>query len=203
MGRKKKIKKEEVKQEETVVQGAQTINYQGSISLSINKGKKVLLKKKYHNKGMPNLFKFLANCLAGNYSGNLRPNKIKLFYNPDTSTSPSNWDWNTAWGDNTTKPKAVSPYILFDATPVVETKENACQVTLHFRVPFSYISGDKINIVALYQSDASDDQSQVAAYYLLTDENNTWDGGIDLSEVSTNYSLIIEWTLIVANKTAN
>lgn len=198
-GRKKKV----VQQEETVIQGTQSINYQGSISLSINNGKKVLMRKKYHNSGMPNLFRYLANCLAGNNSDNLRPVKIKLFYSKDTDTPPNAFNWANAWA--TTSLTAVSPYILFDSTPYIKhtTDDESAEyvITFHFRVPFSYISGDTIHLIGLFTSDATDDKQDVSAYYLLS-ENDEW-SPIDLSSASTNYSLIIEWSLKISNKTAN
>jgi len=192
-GRKKKA----IQKEETVIQGTQAISYQGSINLSINNGKKVLVRKKYHNKGMPNLFRFLANCLAGNNSDNLRPVKIKLFYNKDTAATPNAFDWATA------SLTAVSPYILFDSTPVIKENKEAesFEVTFHFRVPFSHISGDTIHLIGLFKSDATDDKQDVSAYYLLS-EDNSWTP-IDLSGVSANYSLIIEWTLKISNKAIN
>ena len=75
MGRKKKAKQTE----DTTLNGTQSISYQGNIKLSINRGNKTIMTKNYHNAGMPNLFKFLANCLAGNISEFMRPVKIKLF----------------------------------------------------------------------------------------------------------------------------
>jgi hypothetical protein len=40
---------------------------------------KTLSTRKFDNSGMPNLFKFLCNCLAGNYAEKMRPCKVKLF----------------------------------------------------------------------------------------------------------------------------
>jgi len=77
MGRKKKINKES---EQPIVTNVQNIGYQGTLNVSILHGKRVIQKTKYHNSGMPNLFRFLVNCLGGNYAAGLRPNKIRLFY---------------------------------------------------------------------------------------------------------------------------
>lgn len=62
--------------------GEQNISYQGTVSVKIQRGNKVISSKTYHNSGMPNLFKFLANCLAGNINVNGKPVKIKLFEFP-------------------------------------------------------------------------------------------------------------------------
>ena len=56
-----------------------SISYAGKIKVSVERGNKTISTREYHNTGMPNLFKFLCNALAGNYLDNLRPVQIKLF----------------------------------------------------------------------------------------------------------------------------
>jgi len=62
-----------------VSKGVQPIGYQGKLKVSVQRGNKTISTKEYHNNGMPNLFKFLANALAGSFNEVLRPVKIKLF----------------------------------------------------------------------------------------------------------------------------
>ena len=93
MGRKKKIKKVT-----NIIDNS--VNYQGTVQVSLVHGDKVLSTQQYHNKGMLNLFKFLAYCLAGSTAEQLRPTKIKLFNLAETyldqHTSPSQFNWADA-----------------------------------------------------------------------------------------------------------
>ena len=82
MATKKKTKAEQRLDKDLHAFGEQNISYQGRVSVKIQRGNKIISSKTYHNSGMPSLFKFLANCLAGNISANGRPVKIKLFEFP-------------------------------------------------------------------------------------------------------------------------
>ena len=55
-----------------------SISYAGKIKVSVERGNKTISTREYHNAGMPNLFKFLCNALAGPFLGHLRPDKKKL-----------------------------------------------------------------------------------------------------------------------------
>ena len=65
--------------ESVIASGNQSINYLGEITVKITHGSKTVSTKKYTNSGMPSLFKFLCNALAGTYTESLRPCQIKLF----------------------------------------------------------------------------------------------------------------------------
>jgi hypothetical protein len=74
------IKTTPIKETTTVsLNGEQSISYAGRVNIKIQKGNKTLSTRKFDNSGMPNLFKFLCNCLAGNYAEKMRPCKVKLF----------------------------------------------------------------------------------------------------------------------------
>ena len=53
------------------------IRYTGNITVSIQRGNKIISTKQYHNNGTALLFKFIANCLAGNYYYKARPCRIR------------------------------------------------------------------------------------------------------------------------------
>ena len=56
-------------------------------------------------------------------------------------------------------------------------------------------------MVGLYPGNAVNYATDVSAYYLFTTENGRdWDP-LELSDALGNFSLIIEWTLSIANKT--
>ena len=88
MGRQKKTKK--IKKT-TELKGTQNLGYQGKVTIKLVHGDKIISTKTYHNSGLPLLFKFLGSALAGNYSEDLRPTRIKLFYWPGT-TPPETFD---------------------------------------------------------------------------------------------------------------
>ncbi len=199
MGRKKKQTKTKEVQK---VEGTQNINYSGKVTVSILRNNKTISSKTYCNMGRAPLFKFLCNCLAGKYYDTLRPCKIKLFNFTNTQVSPSNFNWENV--DFDTYMEQVSPYITFDATPIIKgvntdddpTTIDKYQVTYHFRVPDAYLVRGQINIVALYSNDATG-QKDAVAYYKLA-ENNEW-APIDFTNATGNFSLVIDWTLLLKN----
>lgn len=219
MGRKKKVKQTE----DTTLNGTQSISYQGNIKLSINRGNKTIMTKEYHNAGMPNLFKFLANCLAGNISESMRPVKIKLFDFPGADivnvinsaepVTPKAFQWTKAWELSSDRmPKDITPPILYETTPTITRKrdkkepDNADKdyydVTFHFRIPFSYISGEYIYLVGFYSNNATSDQKDVSVYYMFTTEDGSKWEPLELNEgvQGGNFTLIIDWTLAIMNK---
>lgn len=74
------------------ITGTQYLGYEGRISVSLVKGKKILKTKTYHNSGLPNLFKFLCMSLGGRPAESLRPSAIQLFSVPNNSGTNPNTD---------------------------------------------------------------------------------------------------------------
>jgi len=203
--------------------GVQSFGYQGKVKVSLCRGNQILSTKEYHNNGMPDLFKFLANALAGNYLSFLRPVKIKLFKFPHaetTATDPdhltvSNFKWANCWGAESgyvdKPPVGITPYILYDVAPVVKKVLNEgvlaptsddyhYETTFHFRIPFSYISDTTAHAVGFFPNEAVDDATEVSAYYLFTNAEGTdWDPLL-IPESTGNFSIIIEWTMSISNK---
>lgn len=219
MGRKKKVKQTE----DTALKGTQSISYQGNIKLSINRGSKTIMTKEYHNAGMPNLFKFLANCLAGNISEFMRPVKIKLFDFPGADIvnvidsaepiTPRAFQWNSAWNLSSERcPQDITPPILYETTPTITRKHDEedpdnidkdyYDVTFHFRIPFSYISGEYIYLVGFYPNNATSNQEDVSVYYMFTTEDGSRWEPLELTEgvQGGNFTLIIDWTLAIMNR---
>ena len=75
MGRKKKKKQVEIKPKEETI-----LNYTGSVSIALLRKGKIVKKIQNHNDGNNNLFKFILNCLAGEYYDIDRPKWIIPFY---------------------------------------------------------------------------------------------------------------------------
>ena len=76
MGRKKKEKKKEIIQAKTPF----SIEYKGDVSIDVIRKGKVIKSFKNHNDGTSNLFKFILDCLAGNYYEINRPFWIVPYY---------------------------------------------------------------------------------------------------------------------------
>ena len=74
MGRKKKQKQIVANSTPT------TIEYKGDVSISILRKGKIIKAFKNHNDGKPNLFRFILDCLAGNYYEVNRPFWIVPYY---------------------------------------------------------------------------------------------------------------------------
>ena len=197
MGRKKKAKKVT-----NIIDNS--VNYQGTVQVSLVHGDKVLSTQQYHNKGMIKLFKFLAYCLAGSTAEHLRPTKIKLFNLAeaylDQHTSPSQFNWADAWAATPGMIEA-TPYVTYSAAPVVEEKENSYEVTLHFTIPAAYISQNTVYVLGLYPNNTNSDIEDVAAYYLCVKDVQGEKAWKPLNtEVAANLSLLLDWTLSISNK---
>ena len=69
---------EVVKKQDTI-----SVGYSGKVKVTVVDDRKVVSRKVGHNAGGQPLFKFLAQCLCGNYENakTSQPLKIKLFYN--------------------------------------------------------------------------------------------------------------------------
>ena len=231
MAKKTKVKEIKAIQQpitKTQIDGTQDISYAGKVSIKVQRGNKTILTKQYHNNGMPDLFKFLCQALAGTYNDELRPCKIKLFcYDEANSnqenTQPSQFDWQEVFtetsliGSDTSKPRNASPFVLYDTTPVVTKREikgvngnfkTSYETTFHFRIPGSLITTDLVHMIGLYSNYVyAGLEKEACAYYLLTErdsENKLYWAPLNLGEdkVSGNFSLIIDWTMSVTNKEA-
>lgn len=214
-------RKKKKAQEDIVNNSVQQIGYQGTVTITLKHGNRTISTKKYHNSGMPNLFKFLATTVAGNKAPSLRPVKIKLFRYPaadvaqsqvDRYVSPTNFKWATAWDDHSLQPVSASPYVMYDTTPVIKYTKNEQTSTIiddyhyetifHFRIPFSYITESGIHLIGLFPDNVIDDSTEVSAYYKLTkdDDEDAWDPML-FDDLTGNYSIVVEWTLSFTNKT--
>lgn len=96
MGRKKKVVeeiKEQPEVQEVKVQDPSTFKYQGNVTVSFVRKGRVIKTIRNHNEGTNELFRFLLNCLAGNYYANDRPVFIRAVYdlNHTSEVKPSDY----------------------------------------------------------------------------------------------------------------
>jgi len=220
MGRKKKVQTPEPTTESVNVEGIQTIGYQGTVEVGIKHGNRLITSKKYSNHGREPLFRFLANCLGGNITESLRPTKIRLFIYKDAEEGkqeqdlikPTAIDAPNGWANHIRELPAISPFITYNTTPTVDSivtksqNENEItgyEVTLHFSIPFAYISGAKIYAMGLYPTNVTNN-ADASAYFLYTQEKDRtkWEP-YPLETASGDYTFVISWKLSISNLTAS
>lgn len=179
-----------------------SISYQGKVKLQLLHGTKVISTHNYLNKGLPDLFKYISNALAGVSYAPLRPCKVALFYcatDTGSYTQPAAFVWEDAYKNNLLT--EVSPYVVYDASPVVSAKGEGYATTFRFKIPANWLYKQAFNVIGLFS-----ENNTSCAYYLCTEPDGegvkwaTKDLTQELRDITGNYSLIIEWTMEVSNK---
>ena len=203
----KKENTEVVKKQDTI-----SVGYSGKVTVTVVDDRKVVSRKVGHNAGGQPLFRFLAQCLCGNYENTkpLQPLKIKLFYNKATDTTAATTNINN-WvdSDSNTSIEEASNFIFVNAAGATEeikitdkqgnlVAKNGYKAILHFRVPFSFVTRNEINQICLYAQDESDPK-RYSAYYLFKDSKDEKLAPIKVNNQQASYNLIIEWELSISN----
>jgi hypothetical protein len=185
-----------------------SLAYQGNVTFQILHGRKVISSKKYSNSGLPELFKFIGFALAGSYYPSLRPCKVALYDCVTTGDyqDPTKFDWTKATGDGSLE--VISPYVVYDATPVVKATAEGYSTTFRFKIPFNWLYKATFNTLGLFNDD-----NIACAYYLFTEDEEQADktiikkwatqglGSGDGEVIPTgDYSIVIEWTLKISNR---
>lgn len=181
-----------------------SLAYQGRVKFQILHGKTVVSTKQFSNNGLPDLFKYLSHALTGVYYSSLRPCKIALYEYPiraDTD-DPNNFNWQSAIENNILV--AASPYVPYDATPVVTASTSdgitTYSTTFRFKIPFNWLYRKTFNVIGLFTEDTS-----ACAYYLFTKDSANGDGKKEwdtqeLDDIVGNFSLVVDWTMEISNK---
>lgn len=209
MAKQRKTKKQKITKISTdlVSSKIQPIDYMGEVTLKLNHGNKTIQTKKYTNKGMPNLFKFLCTALMGNYTENLKPCQVKLFtYSEANEVKPNEgFDWTTKYDSGVLK--SASAFVTYSSSPTLTKNKDtgAYQVTYHFRIPFMLISNHLVHAIGLFPKVVINEGEDICAYYLLTkmvEKDCLWDP-LELDDIAGNFSIILDWTLTIMNKSSN
>ena len=206
----KKENPEIIKKQDTI-----SVGYSGKVKVTVVDDRKVVSRKVGHNAGGQPLFRFLAQCLCGNYENAkaLQPLKIKLFYNDakDVAVATDNIEaWASSGSSSSEKVTSASNFIFVNGPSVPEERKitdkqgnlvakNGYKAILHFRVPFAFVTQTKVNQICLYAQNENDDKNY-SAYYLfkdITDEKKL--APIKVNNQQASYNLIIEWELSIAN----
>ena len=216
MTKKQTIKNKEENTELVKKQDTISIGYSGKVKVTVVDDRKVVSRKVGHNAGGQPLFKFLAQCLCGNYENakTSQPLKIKLFYNKtETETvaeaTKNIQDWVKSEGDFTNITSA-SNFIFVNGPSTPEeikitdengnlVAKNGYKAILHFRVPFAFVTQNEVNQICLYAQNENDDK-KYSAYYLFKDSTDAKKlAPIEVNNQQASYNLIIEWELSIAN----
>lgn len=179
------------------------LRYRGEVKVSIVKNNRVISSMTYNNKGCEPLFRFLCECLKGEYSVNARPFKIKLYgkSNQEEINSPfSEMGWQ-----GYEKSSGVTYLTTSNVEKVVDEfgVEYGCKITYQFRIPYSQLFGDTTNEriykAALFAKVDTYSSEDIYAYFrFLNEDGDEW-SPIEVNR-SENKSIIIEWSLILQNK---
>ena len=215
MANTKKQNKNKVEQAANISSSSASLNYTGKVSVKFCKGNKVLKSKTYSNNGCGPLFKFIAQCLQGEYrqAEKLRPNKIKLFSNTSEEVKLS-------WNETT---KAVTGFVTSNSPADIDVIKNGSEIIgyktiLHFLVPAVYVDSSKFNDdkqkfgitqLCLYSTKETDD-AKCSAYFLFTNketddagnEVEVWDG-LSTNDTDENVNLLIDWEMSIKNNGGN
>ena len=206
MAKKKKTK-------QPILKGIQTVKYSGKVKVCIQRGNRTIFTKQYNNSGLPNLFRFLALALSGNYTNQIMPSKLKLFgakTNVDMtsdSAKPNNFSWVNNFSGEKPILEGLSPFINYDTTPLVEQKVDTqnkdlsyFDVTFHFRIPSTLIGGNNIYAIGLFPNNIIDGNEINASAYYLFAEGENWTPLIP-EDTTGDFNLVIDWTLSLKNET--
>ena len=163
------------------------ILYNGNATISIKNGNTTIAKYKAHNNGGPALFSYLLLCLAGEYAmaEPARPLKIKLFDTGLAGMPPVL--------PEITPETSASNFLSMTSAPSLT--ENS--LTLHFVVPFSFITKPAVDSICLYGVGESDVTRYSAFFYIVDDSGSI--APIEINKAMTNLSLILDWTLSFNN----
>jgi len=194
------------------------IGYAGTVSISVVDGNNnTIITKKHHNEGSKRLFKYICECLAANTSviATNQPTKVCLIdilnNTPVGDIKNSFNEGNAGYSSQfraITNPIAIYGPIIPDKVECNAASQlTPHKATLHFRIPYTYITGTEFCGLVLLPASKEDTNNLTTdwyAYYLLTQielDSEVWTP-IPISG-QQNYNLIIDWELSVANNTSS
>jgi hypothetical protein len=182
-----------------------TLSYQGDVKFTIKQGQTVLETRHYKNSGALPLFRFIGECLVGNFNsaGRKRPFKIKLLIDQSAKPTPD-------VGQEDVMPEyvAASNFITLAAAPEIQvfgTQLNGyCQAKFSYIFPISQVFESGANTIAIYGVDEML-TTEFCAYHKLTktadNDEPIWDPIILKEEDYENNKIFtLEWTMTIANK---
>ena len=169
------------------------LGYEGKVTLTLKSQGLILESKSYKNSGTAKLFKFLGNCLIGDYSQEtkkLAPAKIMLLHNTE--------DYPNAARATRVEQRSYWQTLSQQPTLISDNDHAQVKVIYSFEVPKVAIVQQTFNQVALYSAGATD-FTDFSAYYFLTDESGLF-ANQNTADWTSSTVLLIEWELTLSNK---
>jgi len=159
----KKVSKKDKQQEVLQVKPQSTVAYHGRVKIEWMKGDKVYKTVEQHNEGTAELFRYLANALAGNINNTNMPRYIHSFHadNPIEATG------NDMYGTSRSTCALNVPFSNVEVR--YDSNLDGYNTEYTFMIPYSQIWGST-NILALYNTQAFGDGIIPLAYIRLINE---------------------------------
>lgn len=181
-------KKKEIQQVREAVPetASSSISYKGNVTIKLVKGGKIIKSIKKHNTGCPELFKFLTECLVNLPNENSHPKYLRCFtFNDSGDDSPSmdNLGNNALIGDG---------YVSYTDADSVEdstTTTYTYKSIFRFIIPSTIIRSN-INVVAIYNVNKVNEQSNPSAFMQLTGKDI-----ISTNNLGAGISVIVIWEM--------
>ena len=181
------------KKKENKEQPRQTIAYQGTVKIQSVKGNKVYKEVIQHNAGTADLFRYIANCIVGNYNQSVMPRYVRLFYCKDPkqqllyeSNMPKLWSNPVSAVNvpfNTVAVKADSSSSSTIERPYISE--------FTFMIPYTQIQ-DNFNVVCLYNVSEAGPNVTPLAYIILDNDYE-----VDPNNTS---NIVITWEMKIQNE---
>ena len=178
-----------------------SIQYKGTINITVKKGNRIITKKTYHNKGTRYLFEYLCNCLTTDYPNtNKAPVAIRFYNNTEAAQDVT----NAAINENSIP---LSDYIYY-ARREVTTENDNYNAHLEFTISCSYIKSSgggasgfvDINQIGLYSAEHADssgsDTNKIV--FNFADSSGEWEP-ITVHAQSGDYNIFVDWILSFGN----
>lgn len=177
-----------------------SISYKGLVKIEYMHGSNCIKSYTVHNDGTAELFRFIANALAGNFNKSMRPQFIHTFYcdrdeiriaEESTSESARNILWSV---ERSTCAYNVPLQTVQVRPAQISTTVNPLEkpyiTEITFMIPYSQIR-DTSNIICLYNTSAFGSDVKPLAYIILPEDKELTIEGL------TNVA--ITWSMSVSN----
>lgn len=185
-------KKKTNSKEGLYVSSSSGIAYRGTVRIQFMKGDKVYRTIEQHNEGTAELFRYLANALAGNTNNTNMPKYIHTFNAED----PASDQGDNLYGTNRSTCALNTPFSNVEVR--YDSALDGYNTEYTFMIPYSQIWGTT-NVLALYNTTAFGDSITPLAFIRLKHyddpDRNQW---ITVTDSNTS-NVVITWIMTVYN----
>lgn len=173
-----------------------TIAYYGSVEIQLVKGDRAYKTIKQHNLGTPELFRYIANSLAGSVNNSLMPRYIHIFFNENAKNVVPG---NELWGDNYSKCSMNIPFANVEVRYNAQVNGGGYETRYTFMLPYNQVFSGPTNVVCLYNNVKFGDGRVPLAYIILDkDAEKEIDEWLYIDDNNTA-NIIVTWTMTVCN----